>query len=298
MTNETTKTGRLVMAIVAFLIGLYLLFVSPYVANAALNTPLHRLVEVFQVAQPNGVWDTPVGILTATHLFWIGAYVFAGATLVVISKAIYDDLKWARPLALTMLAIPSIGGMTMTIPWIVLVLLDPNENKVPGAPAPVAMPIMLIGLVGYFIMLLTEKSDGKTKIAQIVTFTALGVVGGMVWMNAQHGVRFMLARPSAPFFEPNESNPELFLGGFVMYAAVAFFIVTIYLLAARKEAGVYVGAMVGVLTMVVNILSYVDRKAAGMPSASDWMRGAILSLVLLVILLTPWFKDRVLGKTS
>lgn len=298
MTNETTQTGRLVMAVTAFVIGVFLLFVSPFIATKALNMPLHRLVEVFQVAQPDGVWDTPVGILSATYLVWIGAYVFAGATLIVIAKAIYDGLEWARPLALTMLAIPSIGGLTMTIPWIVLVLLDPAENKVPGAPAPPAIPLMVIGLIGYFIILLTEKADWKTKVAQIVVFTFLGMVGGYTWMNAQHGVRFMLARPSAPFFEASESNPELFLGGFVMYAAVSFFFLAIYLLAARKESGVYVASMVGVLITAVNILAFIDRKAAGMPSASDWMRGAILSIVLLIVVLTPWFKDRILGKVS
>jgi len=200
MTNETTKTGRTIMAVVAVLIGIFLLFSSPFITMRALNPALHSLVERFQVAEPEGVWDTPVGILTATFHVWLALFFFAGGTLVVIAKDIYAGKPWARPLALAMLSIPSIGGMTFNIPWIVLVMGGPGGTKNPGAPPPPGLSIMIIGLIGYFIVLLMEKADWKTKVAQIVTFTELGVVGGMVFMNAQHGVRYFLANPSAPFF--------------------------------------------------------------------------------------------------
>ncbi len=71
----------------------------------------------------------------------------------------------------------------------------------------------LLGLVGYFITLLTEKADWKTKVAQVATFTALGIVGGMVFMNAQHGVRHFLHNPSlvvgASPFPPSKRDPAL-----------------------------------------------------------------------------------------
>jgi len=90
--------------------------------------------------------------------------------------------------------------MTCVIPWLVLVMGGPGGTKNPNAGPPAALPIMLIGLVGYFVMLLTEKEDAKTKIAQVVTFGVLGVVGGIVFMNTQHDVRHFLHNPSAPFF--------------------------------------------------------------------------------------------------
>lgn len=294
MTNETTRTGRLVMTIVVVLVGIFLMFSSPFITIDALNPALHRLVEVFQPAEPDGVWDTPVKILSATFHAWMALFVFAGALLVLIAKDIYADKKWARPLALALLAIPSVGGMTFVIPHLVLVMSGPGGTKNPQAGVPVGLPIMLIGLIGYFIVLLTEKADWKTKVAQVVTFGALGVVGGMVFMNAQHGVRHFMHNPSLPFFETEYSNPELFLGGYVMYAAVALFIVAIGLLAGRKESGWYTGMVVGIVTFVAAFLTFVDRM--NVASGQEWLRGAMLSLVLIVILVIPFFKDRVLGR--
>ena len=175
----------------------------------------------------------------------------------MITKDVYVDKEWTRPLALTMLALPAMGGIIMAISWIILVMIDAFGNKIPDARMPAAMPIMIVGLVGYFIVLLTEKADAKTKIAQAVTFGALGIVGGMVFMNAQHGVRNFLTK--RPFYEASESNPELFLGGFVMYAAIALFFVAIYLLAARKESGWYVGMISGIVTFVAAFLAFIDR---------------------------------------
>lgn len=294
MTNETTKTGRLVMAIVVVLVGIFLMVLAPYITINALNPALHRLVEVFQPAEPDGVWDTPVKILSATFHTWMALFVFAGALLVLIAKDIYADKKWARPLALALLAIPSIGGMTFVIPHMVLVLTGPGGTKNPDAGVPAGLPIMLVGLIGYFIVLLAEKSDWKTKLAQVVTFGALGVVGGMVFMNAQHGVRHFMHNPSLPFFETEYSNPELFLGGYVMYAAVVLFIVAIGLLAARKESGWYAGMVVGIVTFVAAFLTFIDRM--NVASGQEWLRGAMLSLVLIAILVIPFFKNRVLGK--
>ncbi|MFA5536914.1 MAG: hypothetical protein WDA53_07075, partial [Bacillota bacterium] len=216
MTNDTTQSGRLVMAVTAVLMGLFMMFAVPYLAINTLNPALHGLVDVFQIQQPDGVWDTPVGILNSTFHLWIGLIFFGGAALLLLANYIRNDAKWARPVALGILAIPSIGGMAMSIPWMVLVMRDAWGTPI-KAGLPPSVFIMIAGLIGYFIMLLTEKADKKTKINQIVVFTVIGLVAGFIFMNAQHGVRFFLGRPSAPFVEAVESNPELFLGGFGLY---------------------------------------------------------------------------------
>ena len=289
MTGKTTKTGRIIMTVVAVLVGIFMMFSAPFISMKALTPALHNLIETHQVQQPNGVWDTPVGILTATFHVWIALFVFGRAALVVIAEDIYADKKWARPVALSLLALPSIGGMTMVIPWMVLVMQDALGNKIPDAGMPAAMPIMVIGLISYFIILLTEKAEVKTKIAQAVTFGALGIVGGMVFMNAQHGVRHFLTK--GPHSQKKERQPALFLGGFVMYAAVALFFVAIWLMAARKESGWYFGVITGIVTFVAAFLAFVDRY--NVPSGQEWLRGAMLSAVLIAILVIPWFKNKI-----
>ena len=294
MTGKTTSLQRTILAAVAVLMGLYLMFVAPFQTLDTLNPCLKNLVEAWQVAEPNGVWDTPVKILTVTFYTWMALFVFAGAVLVVIAKDIYAGKRWARPLALALLALPAVGGLSFVIPWMVLVVRQPHgENAAAGSPP--AMSIMVLGLVAYFMMLLLEKADWKTKIAQIVVFGWLGITAGMVYMNAQHGVRYFMHNPSAPYFEPKFSHPELFLGGYVLYASTALFIVAIGLLAARHPAGWYTGVIAALMTAVVMFLVFVDRQQAGASGASEWLRGAVLSLILLALLLIPWFKDRVLG---
>jgi len=292
MTNETTQKGRTILAILAVVIGLFLIFVAPFISQNTLSTPLHRLIEVNQIQDPDGVWDTPVGILTATFNVWIALFVFSGAILIMIAKDIYADKEWARPLALTMMAIPSMGGMTMTIPWLVLVVTDALGNPNPDAGVPPAIPIMVVGLIGYFSMLLVEKASVQTKVAQTVVFLFHGVVGGMVFMNAQHGVRHFLTK--GPFFNPTDSNPELFLGGFVMYAATMVFFIAIYFMAARKELGWYAAMVVGIVTFAAAFLAYIDR--FNVPSGQEWLRGAMLSVVYLIIMALPWFKKRIYGQ--
>ncbi len=295
MTGKTTPTQRAILALIAVAMGLFLMFVAPFRTLDTLNPCLKALNEVWQVVEPEGVWDTPVKILTVTFYTWMALFVFAGAVLVVIAKDIYAGKPWARPLALALLALPSVGGLSFVIPWMVLVVRQPGGGKNEAAGMPPAMIIMLLGLVAYFLMLLLEQGDLKTKIAQVVVFGWLGITAGMVYMNAQHGVRYFLHNPSAPYFDPKYSHPELFLGGYVLYASTALFIVAIGLLAARHPAGWYTGVTAALMTAVVMFLVFVDRQQAGASGAAEWLRGTLLSLVLLALLLIPWFKERILG---
>ncbi len=111
-------------------------------------------------------------------------------------------------------------------------------------------------------------------------------------MNAQHGVRHFLTK--GPFYNLTDSNPELFLGGIVMYAATALFFVTIGLMAARKEIGWYTGMIAGIVNFVAAFLTYMDR--FNVPSGQEWLCGAMLSAVFIAILVIPWIKKRVLGQ--
>jgi len=297
MTNLTTSRGRLIMAVTSVLAGLFMMFAVPFLAVQTLNPALHSLVEVFQVQQPNGVWDTPVPILNVTYHVWIGLSFFGGAALLILAKYIWLGEKWARPVALGILAIPSIGGMTMTIPWTVLVMRDAFGTPT-DAGMPPALIIMTIGLIAYYIVLLTEKAEWRTKVAQIVVFTMLGVVAGFIFMNAQHGVRFFLGRPSAPFIEGTESNPQLFLGGFVLYAASILFPLAIGFLAARKRQGWHLALLASIVTFAAQLITYFDRVAVKPTSSVEWMKGSLLSLSLLIILLIPFFKNRLFDQPT
>jgi len=293
MTNVTTSRGRLIMAVTSVLAGLFMMLAVPYLATQTLNEALHSLVEVFQVKYPDGVWDTPVPILTYGYNIWIGLMFFGGAALLILAKYIWQGEKWARPAALGILSMPSIGGLTMTVPWLVLVT---GIGKPGMAPA---LYIMTVGLIAYYIMLLTEKADWKTKTTQIVVFSMIGLVGGFITMNAQHGVRYFLGRSSYPFLEANESNPELFLGGFVLFTATMLFPLAIGLLAARKRNGWHLALLASLVTFASQFITYLDRLAATSSGESaEWLKGSLMSLALLIILLIPFFKNRLFDQPT
>ena len=196
MFNETSKTQRIVMLVVAILGGIFLLLIAPTMAmktlKIAMNQSLLRLVTHDADFYPS------IPVLTATYSAWIIAFAFAGAFLLMIAKKIFDGEKWARAFSLGLFAIPSVAGITMSIPWFVLVLAEYPEKGVPPATysgAPPVMPVLIIGLLFYYVILFADKDSIKNKLLKAIPFTFLGIVSGMVFMNGQHGVRYFIHIP-------------------------------------------------------------------------------------------------------
>jgi hypothetical protein len=126
----------------------------------------------------------------------------AGAMSLVIAKKVYEGAEWARGTMLGLFAVPAVAGMTMFIPWMVLVVSDYSSGPVAGIlpppanlPVPPVLPVMIFGLIFYFIALLADQDTIKNKILKLIPYTAIGVVAGMVFMNGQHGVRYFIFIP-------------------------------------------------------------------------------------------------------
>ncbi|MCL4824916.1 MAG: hypothetical protein KJZ57_11940, partial [Anaerolineales bacterium] len=196
MKNETTKTHRLVMTIVAVVGGLYLMLLAPTQAMQTLKIALDQVI--LRLIPYDADFYPAVPILSTTFSVWIIAFVLAGAMLLILAKKIYEGVKWARAAALGLFAIPSVAGMTMMIPWFVLVLAEYPEKGVPPhtvSGMPPAMPILFVNLLFYFAILLADTDTLKNKALKLIPFTFLGIVSGMVFMNGQHGVRYFIHIP-------------------------------------------------------------------------------------------------------
>ena len=201
MYKQTTKTQRLVMVIIAVFTGAYLFFFAPIQAMVTLKIALDEVMTRLIPFDPDFYPAVPV--LGITYGIWIVLMTFGGILLIILSKSLYKgDLK-ARATGLGVSAIASIAGMTMFIPWMVLVVSDYSNGPVSGiipppvdiSKAPPVLMIMIIGLISYFVFLLMDKDSIKDKISKTVIYTAIGVVAGMVFMNAQHGVRYFIFVP-------------------------------------------------------------------------------------------------------
>ena len=194
--KETSKNQRIIAAVVAVLVGLYLLILAPTQAMSTLKLALHAVMERLIPFDPD--FYTAVPILGATFGIWMILIAFGGALLLVVAKGMYNGSINARAAGMGVTGIGAVAGMTMFIPWMVLIVSDYSQGPVSGIsppPADVSMTppvlwIMAISLLGYFTFLLSDKDSIKNKIYKTIVYTGIGVVAGMVFMNAQHGVRY------------------------------------------------------------------------------------------------------------
>ena len=327
MSNESTKTQRILMLIVAILGGIYLLTLAPTQAmqtlKIALNQSLTRLVPHDADFYPS------VPILTVTFSAWIVAFAFAGSFLLMIAKKLYDGEKWARAFALGLFAIPSVAGITMMIPWFVLVLAEYPEKGVPPATysgMPPVMPVLFIGLLFYYVILFADKDTLKNKLLKFVPFTFLGIVSGMVFMNGQHGVRYFIHIPGNFTTDANglvtaNPSPPPFTSPLAHYITnldhldwrTFEFLHETPVYSPQTLALLLGGYMLYVssVLLLISIPLMAMKKKAGWYIATstalgtaivsfqgyfvrhsmEWMQGGLLSLLLFAILMIPAFKQ-------
>jgi hypothetical protein len=201
MYKETSKLHRIIAGAVALIAGIYFITIAPSQAMWTLKHALEAVMARLIPFDPD--FYTAVPILGATFGIWMLLLGFGGALLIVLAAGIYKGNLNARAAGLGISGIASVAGMTMFIPWMVLIVSDYSHGPVSGISPPPAdtimtppvLWIMVIGLISYFIFLLMDKDTIKDKLLKTVIYTGIGVVAGMVFMNAQHGVRYFAFIP-------------------------------------------------------------------------------------------------------
>jgi len=330
MVKETTKTQRTLMMVAAILGGIYLLAIAP---TQAMQTLKIALEQAFVRLIPYDADFYPaVPVLTATYSAWIVLFVFAGAMALVIAKKLQDGVHWARALALEIFAIPAVAGMTMVIPWFVLVLAEYPEKGVPTATIsgmPPATPILFIGLLLYFIILFADKDTLKNKLQKLVPFTLLGVVSGMVFMNGQHGVRYFIHIPGNFIKDANglivaNPNPVPFTSPLSSYitnldyldwrtfelihetpvyspqtlalllGGFLLYVSSVLLLISIPLVAMKKKAGWYIATSTALATAFVSFQGFFVRHSMEWMQGGMLSLLLFVILILPVFKKHLI----
>jgi hypothetical protein len=327
MKNETTKNQRIIMTIVAIVGGIYLLAIAPTQAMQTLKICLDQVL--LRLVPHDADFYPAVPVLSVTFSAWIIAFVFAGAFLLMLAKKLYEGTEWARAAALGLFAIPSVAGITMMIPWFVLVLAEYPQKGVPPhtiSGMPSAMPILFIGLLFYYIILFADTDTLKNKFLKLIPFTALGMVSGMVFMNGQHGVRYFIHIPGEFITDANgliTANPTTipFTSNLAHYITnldhlnwQTFEFVSDQAVYSPQTLALLLGGFLLYISSVLLIIAiplmamknkigwYIATVAALatavvsfqgfiVRNSTEWLQGGILSSLLLVILLIPAFKN-------
>jgi hypothetical protein len=278
---------RQIVTAVVVIAALLMILVVPFIAfdmvNPIVGYQQVRIEKFFAEGNPSA----PLLVLTTWlvsffYPFWGTMSVIGGLALLVIALPLYKGEGWARGLSLLCLAIPSMGGAYMIVPWMNFV------GSVEGGFPP-AVIIMTIGLIPYFAILLADKGDVTQKVVDFFVFLMLGVSSAESFANGHAAFRILYGHPSRPKFGPDIAIT--YFGWLGLWVGAALTIAAIYLLGNRKQSGWYAALIGGLVTMVVSGATHYVRHAT-----LDYLYGSLMGLSIVVMMLIPVVKTRILNK--
>jgi hypothetical protein len=273
--KETSQNTRIILTLLAVVIGLFLIVAAPFIVQTSLERVLKELTIVME-EQPK--YGSGIPLFSLFYPLWRAFGFVAGITLLAIAPSIYKGKWWTFSVALTAYAIPSIGGMFMFLPYI---------SWVGGFPLP--MVISWVGLAGFWTLIWMRKAERIQKLAQFLTFTFIGMLATHAFVIGIAAQRMLLTRPEKPLFAGIEWW-ILTLSGEVNWIAVVMLIVAIPLLALRKTSGWWLATIAGLSILVINVPTQILRT-----KTLDYLYGSLISVGLLISLFIPALKQQLIG---
>jgi hypothetical protein len=274
--KEIPKNTRLVLAILAVTIGIFLIIAVPFIVQTALDRVLTALLKVIE-KEPQ--FSSGLTLFSFFYPLWRSFCFVAGITLLAIARPIYQGADWTFPVGLSAYAVPSVGGMFMFLPYI---------SFVGGFPLP--MVLSWVGLAGFWTMLLLQKSDRMQKLVDFLVFTFIGMLTTHAFVIGIGAQRMLMTRPEKPLFAGLEWW-LLTLSGEVNWIAVVMLLISIPLLALRRSSGWWLAFLAALAILAIDAPTQLVRT-----KTLDYLYGSLLSAGLLLWLSLPAFKPRLAGE--
>ncbi len=289
MLPQTPRKTRLAVVSLVVLAAILMIVLIPFIGFDMVNpivTAQQARIEKFTAeGNPQApLLAYTVWLVSFFFPFWSTMSLIGGIALLVIALPLYRGERWTRGLALLCLAVPSIGGAYMVVPWM---------NFIGSAQGgfPPAVIIMAIGLIPYFAILLAEKVDLAQKTVDFLVFLMLGVTAAENFANGHAAFRILFGHPKRPLFA--EGIAITYIGWLALWVGMALCIASIYLLGEKKISGWYAALIGGLVTMVASVATHYVRHAT-----NDYLYGALMGLSIIVMLVIPFFKQRLVKNTA
>ena len=272
---ETPQKNRTIMSIIAIVIGLLMAYLIPFLVQTSLERVLVDLMA--HIAAGNPAFTSGLDLFDFFYPVWRALIFVAGAALIVISQEIRKGTEWAYPVAITLFAIPSIGGFFMFLPYV---------SWVEGFPLP--MIISFIGLFGYISFILLRKAEPIVKWTRLGALLFLGMLSTHAFTIGVGAQRTMWTRPGHPLYK--DFTWWLFnWAGEANWVAVILLFAAIPLLAIGKKKGWWLAVTGSIAILMINVPTQLIRT-----KTLDYLYGALLALGVLVFTLIPYFKKHLL----
>jgi hypothetical protein len=285
LSPQYRTTVVIIIIIAAILMIAVVPFISFNMVNPIVEGQLARIEQFTAEGNPQApLLKLTPWLVSFFFPFWGTLSLIAGIALLVVVKPFTRGELWARGMALLCLAVPAMGGAYMIVPWM---------NFIWSAQGgfPPAVIIMVTGLIPYFVIILTEKVDRTTKLASFFVFLMLGVSSAESFANGHAAFRILFGHPMRPLFA--EGIAITYVGWLGLWIGAGLTIAAIYQLGAKRLSGWYVGIIGGLVTLVASGATHYVRHAT-----IDYLLGAVFGLIIVILLLAPTVKQRLLSDYS
>ena len=272
---ETPQKNRTIMSVLAIVIGLLMAYLIPFLVQTSLERVLVNLMAHIDAGNP--AFTSGLALFDFFYPIWRAVIFVAGAALIIISGEIKKGTEWAYPLAISLFALPAIGGMFMFLPYV---------SWVDGFPLPLI--ISAIGLSGYFSFIFLRKAALAEKFTRFGALTFLGMLATHAFTIGIGAQRTMWTRPMHPLYK--DFTWWLFNWvGEANWVAVLLIFGSIPLLALGKKKGWWFAVIGSIAILMINVPTQFIRT-----KTLDYLYGALLALGVLVFTLVPYFKNHLL----
>lgn len=273
--KETPKTKRLILAILAVVVGLFMVIAAPILIQTSLERVVAALIEV---AKDRPAFSSGIMLFSLAYPLYRGLIFVGGIALVLLARPIYRGEEWAFPAGLLASAFPSAGGMFMFLPYV---------SWVDGFPIP--MIISLVGLAFFWSFILTRNVDKWQRWGQFLALTFAGMLTTHAFVIGIGNLRMLLTRPGKPLYEGLEWW-ALAWSAPVQFLCVILLFVAIYHIAARHILDWRLAVLAAVSIVAINVPTQLIRTFIAKATSLDYLYGTLLALGLLFVLLFPKFR--------
>jgi hypothetical protein len=274
--KETSQTKRLILAILAVIVGLFMIAVAPFLIQTSLERVLTEL-QIVSAAKP--AYASGIMLFSYAFPLYRGLIFIGGIALLWLARPIHQGKEWTFPVALLASAFPSAGGMFMFMPYV---------SFVDGFPIP--MIVSFVGLIFFWSLILLRNVDKWLIWGQFLALTFAGMLSTHAFIVGIGNLRTLLTRPEKPMYNG--------LGWWVLawsqpiqWICVVLLFIAIYLIASRKFSGWWL-ALISVTSLVaIDVPMQIIRLTMTDSVSWDYSYGLPVIIGLFFVLLFPKFRN-------
>ena len=278
--QETHQTKRLILAVLAVIVGLFMILVAPFLIQTSLERVLTEL-QIVSAQKP--AYASGILLLSYAFALYRGLIFIGGIVLLLLARPIHRGEEWTFPVALLASAFPSAGGMFMFMPYV---------SFVDGFPIPMAVSI--VGLIFFWSLIMLRNVDKWVKWGQLLALTFAGMLTTHAFIVGIGNLRTLLTRPEKPMYN-GLGTWVLAWSQPIQWICVVLLFIAIYKIAERKFSGWWL-ALVSVTTLVaIDVPMQIIRLTMTDSTALDYTYGMPVMLGMFIVLLMPKFKQALIA---